>query len=74
MAEALREGRKRRVARRDINATETVTFLVRGVGGVRSIAAGTQHQSAQAFRVGNGSGVFGMGSPRVLEFGMHLSF
>ncbi len=28
MAEALREGRKRRVARSDINATETATFLV----------------------------------------------
>jgi hypothetical protein len=28
MAEALREGWKRRVARSDINATETATFLV----------------------------------------------
>jgi hypothetical protein len=28
MAEALREGRKRRIAWSDINATETATFLV----------------------------------------------
>jgi hypothetical protein len=33
MAEALREGRKRRVARSDINATETATFLVAAWGG-----------------------------------------
>jgi len=47
-------------------------WLTQGSGSLNSIAAGTQ--SAQSFRVGNGTGVFGLGSPRVLEFGMHLSF
>jgi len=47
-------------------------WLTQGSGSLNSIAAGTQ--SAQSFRVGNGTGVFGLGSPRVLEFGLHLSF
>ncbi len=47
-------------------------WLTQGSGSINSIAAGSQ--SAQSFRVGNGTGVFGMGSPRVLEFGMHLTF
>ena len=47
-------------------------WLTQGSGSLNSIVAGTQ--SAQSFRVGNGTGVFGLGSPRVLEFGMHLSF
>ncbi len=49
-------------------------WLTEGSGSINSIAGGTQSTSAQSFRVGNGSGVFGMGSPRVLEFGMHLTF
>jgi Carboxypeptidase regulatory-like domain len=49
-------------------------WLTEGSGSINSIAAGTQSPSAQAFRVGNGTGVFGMGSPRVLEFGLHLTF
>ena len=47
-------------------------FLNEGSGSVNSIVAGSQ--SAQTFRVGAGTGVFGMGSPRVLEFGLHLTF
>jgi hypothetical protein len=47
-------------------------WLTQGSGSLNSIAAGTQ--SAQSFRVGNGTGVFGLGSPRVLEFGLHLTF
>src|SRR3984885_9823115 len=47
-------------------------FLNEGSGSINSIVAGSQ--SAQTFRVGAGTGVFGMGSPRVLEFGMHLGF
>jgi hypothetical protein len=47
-------------------------FLNEGAGSINSIVAGSQ--SAQTFRVGAGTGVFGMGSPRVLEFGMHLTF
>jgi hypothetical protein len=34
-AEALREGQKRKVVRIDINANETATFVIAGVGGVR---------------------------------------
>ena len=47
-------------------------WLTQGSGSINSIAAGST--SAQSYRVGNGTGVFGLGSPRVLEFGMHLSF
>ena len=47
-------------------------FLNEGSGSINSIPANSQ--SAQTFRVGAGTGVFGMGSPRVLEFGMHLTF
>lgn len=47
-------------------------WLNQGSGSINSIGAGSQ--SAQAFRVGAGTGVFGMASPRVLEFGMHLTF
>ena len=47
-------------------------FLNEGSGSINSIAAGSQ--SAQTFRVGAGTGVFGMGSPRVLEFGTRLTF
>jgi hypothetical protein len=47
-------------------------WLTQGSGSLNSIAAGSQ--SAQSFRVGNGTGVFGLGSPRVLEFGLHLTF
>jgi hypothetical protein len=47
-------------------------FLNEGGGSINSIVAGSQ--SAQTFRVGAGTGVFGMGSPRVLEFGLHLTF
>ncbi len=49
-------------------------WLTEGSGSINSIPAGTQSTSAQAFRVGNGTGVFGLGSPRVLEFGLHLTF
>jgi hypothetical protein len=47
-------------------------WLTQGSGSINSIAAGST--SAQSYRVGNGTGVFGLGSPRVLEFGMHLTF
>ena len=47
-------------------------WLTQGSGSINSIAAGST--SAQSFRVGNGTGVFGLGSPRVLEFGLHLTF
>ncbi|MFZ0733465.1 MAG: carboxypeptidase regulatory-like domain-containing protein [Candidatus Sulfotelmatobacter sp.] len=47
-------------------------FLNEGSGSINSIVAGSQ--SAQTFRVGAGTGVFGMGAPRVLEFGMRLTF
>ncbi len=47
-------------------------WLNAGSGSINSIAAGSQN--AQAFRVGAGTGVFGMASPRVVEFGMHLTF
>ncbi|MFZ0199620.1 MAG: hypothetical protein WAL05_10555, partial [Candidatus Sulfotelmatobacter sp.] len=47
-------------------------WLTQGSGSINSIAAGST--SAQSYRVGNGTGVFGLGAPRVLEFGMHLTF
>jgi hypothetical protein len=47
-------------------------WLTQGSGSINSIASGST--SAQSYRVGNGTGVFGLGSPRVLEFGMHLTF
>jgi hypothetical protein len=37
-------------------------------------ANGTPGQQPNSLRVGLGSGVFGLGSPRVLEFGLKLSF
>jgi len=47
-------------------------WLNEGTNSINSVVAGSAN--AQAFRVGAGTGVFGMGSPRVLEFGMRLTF
>jgi hypothetical protein len=47
-------------------------WLTEGSGSINSI--GAQSTSAQSFRVGNGSGVFGMGSPRVMEFGLRVTY
>jgi hypothetical protein len=47
-------------------------WLNEGTNSINSVVAGSTN--AQAFRVGTGTGVFGMGSPRVLEFGMYLIF
>lgn len=45
-----------------INTTHTVT------------QAGETGPEANTFRVGNGTGVFGLGSPRVMEWGLRVSF
>ena len=47
-------------------------WLNQGSSSINSVGASSA--SAQQFRVGAGTGVFGMGAPRVLEFGMHMNF
>ena len=45
-----------------------------GTPAVVGTANGTPGQQPNSLRVGLGSGVFGLGSPRVLEFSLKLSF
>jgi hypothetical protein len=47
-------------------------WLNEGGGSINSIVKGST--SAQAFRVGAGTGVFALGAPRATEFGLRLSF
>ena len=47
-------------------------WLNEGSGSINSVVAGSA--SAQTFRVGAGTGVFGLGAPRVIEWGMRLTF
>jgi len=53
-------------------------WLDQGSSSINSVnklaQAGETSPEANVFRVGDGTGVFGMGSPRVLEFGLKLSF
>jgi hypothetical protein len=47
-------------------------WLNEGAGSINSIVRGTG--SSIPFRVGAGTGVFGLGSPRAIEWGMRLTF
>lgn len=40
----------------------------------RTIQPGETGPEADTFRVGNGTGVFGLGSPRAIEFGLRFTF
>ena len=62
MAEALREGRKRRVARSDINATETATFLVAAWEGYVVLPLELRIRALKPSVSGMEAAYFGMGS------------
>jgi len=47
-------------------------WLNSGAGSINSISVGTP--SATPFRVGSGTGVFGLGAPRTIEWGLRMSF
>jgi Carboxypeptidase regulatory-like domain len=47
-------------------------WLDSGAGSINSISVGTAN--ATPFRVGAGTGVFGLGAPRTIEWGLRLSF
>ena len=47
-------------------------WLNEGGGSINSVVAGSP--SAQTFRIGAGTGVFGLGAPRVIEWGLRLTF
>ena len=47
-------------------------WLDEGAGSINSIVAGTA--ASTPFRVGSGTGVFGLGAPRAIEWGLRLSF
>jgi hypothetical protein len=47
-------------------------WLNEGAGSINSVIANTA--SATPFRVGAGTGVFGLGAPRTIEWGLRLSF
>jgi len=53
-------------------------WLTQGSNSINSTAKGfsqaSQSVQSDAYRVGVGTGVFGLGGPRVLEFGLKLSF
>ena len=48
-------------------------WLNEGAGSINSVVASNPGQ-AKIFRVGAGTGVFGLGAPRVIEWGMRLTF
>ena len=62
MAEALREGQKRRVVRSDINANETATFLI-AVGGVRRFGEKFAGPADDAIRPKKGELPLGVATP-----------
>lgn len=47
-------------------------WLNEGSGSINSVVSG--HGDSVPFRVGAGTGVFGLGSPRTIEWGLRLSF
>ena len=47
-------------------------WLNEGGSSINSVVAGSP--SAQTYRVGAGTGVFGLGAPRVIEWGLRLTF
>lgn len=49
-------------------------ILSGGIGSVNGTTVTDRNRGAAPTRVGVGSGVFGLGSPRVIEFGLRLSF
>ena len=56
----------------------TSSWLNEGAGSINSVHTITQSgetaPESNTFRVGNGTGVFGLGSPRVIEWGLRLTF
>jgi hypothetical protein len=49
-------------------------ILSGGIGSVNGTTIADRNNGVAATRVGVGSGVFGLGSPRVIEFGLRLTF
>jgi len=47
-------------------------WLNEGSGSINSAPKGSA--SANTFRVGAGTGVFGLGAPRTMEWGLRLAF
>jgi hypothetical protein len=57
-----------------VNYNPPKNVLSGGLSGDLGSANGTSGRQPDSFRVGIGSGVFGLGSPRVVEFNMKLIF
>jgi hypothetical protein len=57
------------------NAIDTPKNALSGIlSGLPGTANGTRGVQPDSLRVGLGSGVFGLGSPRVLEFPLKITF
>jgi len=58
--------------------SQTCTLCSPGASSINTthtrIQAGETGPESDTFRVGNGTGVFGLGSPRVIEWGLRVSF